>query len=373
MLRPGILNRFIHDTEGSSLGLGGSPIRFRFTAEDIKALGGAISTGSEFQLALSPGEVTISEELDNYLPGYKARGGFRADEISPIFLVEKDVGSYRYYPSSNIYRLYHTETSYMAPVPKIDPETATANYSVIQHAIGGIIPPNTARQSNFDLRAATARKIADVLALRREYKVITYARTSGTWNANNRLTLTSDYAWNGGALSDPIKNIQDMVLTSLAPIKAIFLGQKSAFAMLSNPKTRDYIRMVGGDSGLASSITAALQQPTYDGAPRQFEIPMLPPFLITPALIRNETTGLQEEIIGPDVFGVADQAGGEFESIRTFQTFRAQQEGGTGWVNREFRIEDQGLQGVDALVAGYAEADVVIANDVGFLLKSVTV
>ncbi len=371
MLHQSVINRFMHETEGSSIGLGGAPFRFRFNAEDIKALGGAIAAGTGATLlALAPGEVTVSEELENYLPGYRPRGGYRADEISPIFLVDKDVGTYRYYGSANMYRLYHTETSYMAPVPKVDPETSTGQYAVVQHALGAIIPPNTERQANFDFRAASARKVADALALRREYEVLTRARATSSWASTNRITLTSDYYWNGGTLSNPLQDIQNGIMASMAEVTDIYLGHKAAYALLNHPLVRDYIKASNGDQGMAAQITNALRQPTYGGAPIDFQIPMLPPFHIAGGMINN--SGTKEDIIGGDVIMTSNVGGsGEFDGIRTFQTFRARLDGGTGWITREFRIEDQGLQGVDALVAGYAEANVTIANDAGFLLKNV--
>jgi hypothetical protein len=99
----------------------------------------------------------------------------------------------------------------------------------------------------------------------------------------------------------------------------------------------------------------------------------LPPFFIAGVKYRNETTGVNDEILGNDVVLISDPSSStEFEGIRTFQTFRAKMESGTGWVTREFHLPNQGLLGADYMVAGYSEADVTIANDAGGLIKAVT-
>lgn len=340
-------------------------------AERARELISAAMAGGQIMLALAPADVSVSEEMATYLPRYVPFGGFRADEISPVVLVDKDVGTYRVFGLANAFRLIHTETSYLAPVPTIDPEMSIANYRVIPHALGGVIPPRTAAQANFDLRAEVGRIIATKLALRREYKVITFARTLNNWATGQRKTLTSDVRWSGGDNANPVVDLQDAMYASQQPITDIYMGLKSAQLLLRHATTRDYARFAWGNQ---SALDQAISRVNGNGGTENmdFQLPGLPPIHVAAARALNETTGALEEIIGPDVIMTSNPPGAVTgEGIRTFMTLRTQGGAGTGWLTREWRDEAAGLEGADRIVAGYAEADVMPSNTAGYLLKGV--
>src|SRR3989304_2298524 len=87
-------------------------------ADDVPGVG---SKGQTIQLALSPSDVNVSEEIDTYLGG-GGPAGFRADEAVPPVLVVKDRDQIRNYGSNNAFRRVQVETSKQAGIPEVDAE-----------------------------------------------------------------------------------------------------------------------------------------------------------------------------------------------------------------------------------------------------------
>lgn len=328
-------------------------------------------SGRNISLALTPDDVRTAQELDTYLPGYQPFGGYRADQIAPISLKDNDTDKFRVYGLNNIFRVIHTETSMQAPVAEIDPETSLSTYRVIPYALGGYIPAETAKQSTYDVKMATGKRVADAHALAREIKVMTKVTTLSNWNTAQRATLGAGYQWNGGANSDPILDVQEIMQASTQPVTDFFFSLKASNAFLRHPSVRDFLKQMLGDNAVASDI---LKGSSHQGAADiSYTIPGLATFHVAGAKKLNETTGNLDEIIGNDLVAVSNPPGdpSAFDHIRTIQTFRTRGPSGTGWVSREIQIENRGLNGGVMLVAGYSEDVQFVANSAGGLRKAI--
>lgn len=340
--------------------------------EDRNALsrhGVTLGLNQSIKLALVPSDVRSVEEIDTYMPGYR-RFPFRADEVSPVLLVDASIAEYRVYDLANIFRQVRSETSLQAPVAEVDPETSMQTYRCRPYALGGFIPAMTRAQAkNFNPEEIAARRVADALGLGRELRVMNKATALATWATGQRTTLTSDFKWNGGALSDPLLDIQTRSEASTQPVTDIYIGVKAVHALLRHPKMMDYIaNALGGGPRPQAMIDAMGVAPT--SRQLDFEIPGLPPFHVVSSKVLNDTTGALDDIIGGHVFMVSNPAGqAQFEDIRTFQTFRVRGPSGTGFVSRMFELPTRGRDGGDMLVSGYDDAEVVVTNSAGGLIR----
>lgn len=322
--------------------------------------------GETITLALAPSDVTIQEELDSYIAGFSPFG-LRADEVSPIFLVDKDTDKFRFFSLNNVFQKTNVEGSRRSRVRQIDPESTLLDYTVLERQMGTLIPKVTEAQANFDVKQVSSEVVARSLGLDRESRVWTTLRNTASWNANNRVTLVNP--WDDILNSDPIQDIQDRVEASAQPVTDIWMAPPGGHIFLRHPATRDHMRqMLGDNAPQAQAVRGAGVQMQLD-----FVIPGFPPFHIVPEKELNETTGLLDYILGDDVVLTCNPPGSERNraALRTIQTFRRRGASGTGYTTREFMVEEEGLEGSTMLAAGHAE-DVKMVSDIcGGLIKNV--
>ena len=339
--------------------------------ENTPGLGRA---GDTVRLTLTPDDVTISEEMDTFMAGYRPVG-FRADEACPIVLVRKDTAQFRVFGVNNAFQQVNVLSSTQADIPEVDPGSTLDNYRVQERALGGFIPAVTEQNASegsglYDVRAAVGRRISWALSLDREIRIFGSGgllSTAGNWNANNQFTISSGVEWNDQANGDPISDLFDVIEASAQPCTDIWLNPIVAHHFIRSQATRDHLRTMLGDgapSAQAAAATAAMGN-------MDFQIPGLPPFHIVASKVLNESTGVLDYILGDTVIVTGSPGGGmptTGEDIMTCKTFRRSGPSGTGFTTREFPLDRRGLHGGLFLASGHAEDVKMIANNVGGIL-----
>ena len=324
--------------------------------------------GETVMLTLSPQELVVSEIIDTLLFGFKPVG-LRADEVCPIQLVDVDIGQYRVFGLNNAFRPINVISSIQADIPEVDVDSSLQSYQVQERALGGFIPTVTqlnatnSRQA-FDPKAALARKIAYALALEREIRVWTMLKTSGSWNAANRATISAGAEWNDAENGDPMTDIMDRIEATAQPITDIWVNPLVAHSVLRSKSIKDYIRTLGGDAG---PVGRDIAQATTNMNNMDFVIPGLPPFHVVASKVLNESTGALDFILDDTVILTSSPpgAGSSGEDMMTCKTFRRRGPSGNGWTTREFQLERRGLHGGVFMASGYAEQIAMIAGTVG--------
>jgi hypothetical protein len=322
--------------------------------------------GSVVRLALYPGDVTISEEMDTFLVAFSPPE-FRADDVCPIQLVDKDTGKYRIFGLNNAFRAVNVLSSIQADIPEVDVDTTLADYAVQERALGGFVPTVTeinaaAGSSSWDPRTALARRIGWALALDREIRVWTMLKTAASWNANNRATISAGAEWNDIENGDPMLDIMDRIQASAQPVTDIWVNPPVAHAMLRSKAVREHMRTLAGDSQLPAQIAQA----TATQRQMDFQIPGLPPIHVVGSKVLNETTGVPDWILDDTVILTSRGGGGAVgDEIMTCKTFRRRGPSGTGFTTREFPLDRRGLHGGTFMASGHAEQVVMVAGTVG--------
>lgn len=338
--------------------------------DDTPGLGRA---GDTIKLSLSPDDVTISEEMDTFMAGYRPVG-FRADEACPITLVRKDTAQFRTFGLNNAFQQVSVLSSMQADIPEVDPSSTLDTYLVQERALGGFIAAVTEQNANegaglYDVRAAVGRRIQWALALDREIRIFGTGgllSTAANWASGNQFTISSGVEWNDQATGDPISDLFDVIEASAQPCTDIWLNPAVAHHFIRSQATRDHLRTMLGDGAPGAetaAATAAMQN-------MDFRIPGLPPFHVVASKVLNESTGALDYILGDTVIVTGMPPGNPTtgEDIMTCKTFRRSGPSGTGYTTREFPLDRRGLHGGTFLASGHAEDVKMIANNVGGIL-----
>lgn len=324
-------------------------------------------------LSLSPIDVASVEELDQFLASFQPYSVWRADEVAPIKLVDKDQDRFRNMSLNNVFRRVNVETSYQSPVGEVDPASALDSYLVVPRALGTFLPTATEAQAAYDLSREAANRIRLGLDLDRELRVWDLLTTAANWATAQKTTLDSSTKWNGGVNSNPILDLQARCRASFQPVTGIYFGEEVRDYFLAHAATRDYMRQMMGDNPVAPGDLAGMSTQELQRL-LDFRLPGFPPFHIVGARVLDEDTGLVVPIMPNDVVLVSDLGSAEAGTgIRTLQTFRTKGSSGTGYVSREFFDDNRGLEGGRKLVAGHAEDVQFIANTVGGLIKDAVI
>ncbi len=339
----------------------------------VKLLDGAPGigkAGDTIQLTLSPGDVSISEEMDSLIVGFKPIG-MRADEVCPIHLTEAEVGKYREFGLNNAFRLVNVLSSMQADIPEVDIDTAMKDFQTQARALGGFIPTNTQLAANlgtvnWDIKAALLKRIEAGLALDREVRVWSLLSNPNSWLATNRVTIGGGAEWNDPDNGQPIVDLMDRVEASAQAVTGIWVNPPVAHALIRSKSTLQYIKSIGGDANAVSrDIVDAAASPA--NANIDFSIPGLPPIHVVASKVLNEGTGTLDYILNDTVILVSQPAGSENtgEDIMTCKTFRWKGPSGTGYTTREFDLQRRGLHGGTFMAAGHSETVKMISGAVG--------
>lgn len=334
--------------------------------------------GQVVNLALTPQDVHDPTELPTYLAGYKPFE-FRADEASPPILVDNEQDKFRTFSKDDAFRRVDVKVGAMAPVPEVDPASSLSSYQTIYRAAGSFIPRQTELQkgNNYNPRQRAAARASRTLYIDRELDVWGLLGTSGNWAADNRFPLAGGFQWGNlttageGANSDPMFDIQNGIVTSAQYVYSTWFNQKTAFAFLRHSKVRNHMRQMLGDAAVQATILA-VERANMPGSNVDFSIPGLPPFHVSAAKVKNETTGKLDYIL-PDgiVLGVTRPPGvpTDGEDIATSYTFRLRGPSGVGFETREYFVDGRGPYGGTMVVASMSDIAKFTGTDCGFFIS----
>lgn len=322
--------------------------------------------GQRVTLALQPADVHDPTELPTYLAGYKPFG-FRADEVSKPVLVDNDSDKYRTFNSDDAFEPVEVKGSESGAVPEVDPKSALLTYKVVERYIGSFIPKQTelATGNNYNPLMAAGRRARTALELDREIDTMTLVGTNTNWDSTVRLALGATQKWNGGAISDPILDLQTALETSWQQVTEIWMNQRVAHAMLRHDKVRDHMRQFLGDA----AVSAALGRVSMAGTENvDFAIPGFPPFRVAAA--KYKVAGVMTYVLGDVVVLVRTPPGvpTDGEDIAATYTFRRRGPSGTGFEVREFFVEGRGPLGGTMVVVSQADIAIMTGNVAGGII-----
>ncbi len=336
-------------------------------ANDMKGVGKA---GQRVSLELQPSDVHDSTELPTYLSGFKPFG-MRADEASPVVLVDNDEDKFRSFDSDDAFRRVDVKGSSSGAVPEVDPKSSLTPYKVVERFVGAFVPRQTELQTgnNYQPRMAAARRARRAMDLDRELDVWALLGTDTNFAAAQRLAVAGGQEWD--VAGDPILNVQTAIEASAQEVTGIWMNQKVANTFLRHVSVRDHMRQMLGDG--APSVGSINVSGSVLPGVNDFRIPGLPPFHVTGGKVKNESTSALDYILS-DVVVLTHTPPGvpeDGEEISTSYTFRRRGPSGVGFEAREFFIENRGPLGGTMIVVSQADIGIMTGNSAGGIITNV--
>lgn len=326
--------------------------------------------GRPHLLTLLPDDVAISEELSSYAAGFKQIGEYRADDIAPVVLVDKDFGKFRTMSSGNTFEHVPVKGAINGPMNFIDPGSSLDDYRVGYRFIGTVVNPITERNEDaaFRSRQEAVRMIQEKILLDREIDVVNLVTTLGNWATNQRKTLGAGFEWNDGADSNPIKDLQGRILASAQRGALFAMNEFTGFTFLNNAAVKDYMRQMYGDSPPTAISSATSVSGIVD-----FNLVGIGRIMICPARVLNTTTGVNDAIWPDGVISYLVQTPGmpaDMMSIATCKTFRTRGPTANGYAVRTYRMDGIGPEGVEVVAVWLAEIEKMTGNNCGGIITN---
>ena len=315
--------------------------------------GNIFYSGERLDLAMTTADVHVPAELPTYLAGYQA-DDYRAEQFCPEVLVDKDQDKYRTANSAMAFSPTHVKTDDSSNPAEVSFETSTTEYKVQPRRLAAFIPSTVAAQASpaYDVRFVHMELCKRLIALDIELDVMGPSgilTSAGSWDSNNVVALGGGFNWNGGASSDPVKDIRAIHNKSATKVTGFLMNQRVAGYMLDNAAFRAFTRATIGDSPLAGNIRAIVEE--GEGL-IDFKIPGLGMFHVACAKWKAPNASTIDYVMPDVVVGVNLPSGMPVNgmSISTCKNFRRRGAYGVGYGVREVRIEQRGAGGALLIV-----------------------
>lgn len=328
-------------------------------------------TGVLVTMDLGQSDVHIDTALTNYVTGY-ANGEMKADMFAPPIVVNAASNKFFQFSADNaLATVDGTVVAANGDFAEITPALSNTSYNTVGYALGSRIP--TEIIANADavlniLRAAT-RMCMDRLQLNREVRVKNLAFTAGNYAASNLIALTGAQKWNGGAASDPIGNIHQLVEASLMPVTHMLMSKQTWNAFQKNPAVQKFIAFKNSAPPLVGTTGAEAWAALLD----------VPIPVIAEAKAKDPTVAASYPYVWNGSVVLFRKPPGEMSDmdIATAKTFRWNGAGGPnlptefggavqgGWTVRSFFDPFKGRRGTQTVVVTHDDAEVITGGTAG--------
>lgn len=357
-----------------------SPVQFDYASGQFMMTD---PNGRLVALDLGQGDVHFDAPLAAFATGYALDQKLLiADRVMPVVPTEKASDYYYEHDVDDLFEI--PQQTVVAPggkVPEISPRQSKSQFVTLPRALATFLP--TEVEGNGDAALILAQRYMQLpmtkLLIQREYRVAQAVTNASLYATANKITLAAGEKWNGGATSDPIKNILQLCDESLMPITGIAMSQRTYNAFVQNPAVQKYIAFKSGikpKPGVMAEISANELSAILE----------LPPFVIGRQKYKNPTTGTRDFIWGNDVvlfhhptqlpavglpvswctfrFAGGLQAGVNAQAARALQ----QMTFSNGWGVRAFYDFTRGPQGGRTVIVYHQDAEQVIDTKVAGLV-----
>lgn len=233
---------------------------------------------------LGPADVHYDRPLATYATGFALQQEFLiADKVMPAVMVEKPSDLYYKWDKDDAFQEVQASVSTAASnILEVSPRQSRTPFATLQYAVRTFLPTETEAAGDAALKLAMRylNLPMEKLLLSRELRVMRKVTDAAKYGADYKMTLAAGFQWNGGANSDPIKDIHARMDASLRPITHIAMSQKVYNAFVRNPAVQKYI----------ASKTAVAPKPSVENAAKFAALLELPEFVIGREKYKNTAT-----------------------------------------------------------------------------------
>lgn len=316
---------------------------------------------------LGPSEVHIEAALSNYAAGYKLADGV-ADEVCPVIPVAKASDKFFTWDKDDAFQ--DAEDLIVGPgaTPKeINPRLSSSTYTTVPFGVAAFIP--TEVQANADAplapEMAAMRRCLNAIMLGRERRVASLLTTSGNWSGGYTSSLAAGAKWNGGASSDPIRDLYTAIESSLTPVRAVVMSERTWHDFVQNAAVQKYV----------ASKTMVQPIANQAGASQFSALLGLPPIIIA-TMKGKASTSTYGYVWGNNVALISNDpsAPRDGQTISTAYTFRWNGGGSSdgnmsgGFLVRSYFDPKRGARGGKMIVVVHNDAEVMTSVYAGGLI-----
>ena len=162
--------------------------------------------------AVSPGAVHSSTFLTNLSVQY-ANDEYIGERLVPVVPVDKRSDEFATYSKRDRLGQYDDKIGPRGDANEVEENRGSDNYSVVDRALQNFVPAETVDNQDavFDEMMDLTESVADNLALNREIRIATLLTTAANYASGNSATLSGSDQWDSASGGDPIKKIQDAI------------------------------------------------------------------------------------------------------------------------------------------------------------------
>lgn len=330
----------------------------------------ADSDGRLVKMDLGQSDVHIERGLANYAAGYKLQQGI-ADTVSPVLPVPNASDKYFTWDKNDAFQpVQDLIASPGGQVKQVNPRLSNTLFSTVGYAAGAFIPTEVMANADSPLapQMNALQRILNALLQAREIRVATALTTTANFDSSVTATIAAGNKWNGGAGSNPISDIFNIMEKSLQPVTHIVMSERTWHDFVTNAQVQKYTQAKFNVPGLPGQPTDIQGTNALLGLPQ----------ILVAAMKYYTASATYDYVWGNDVAFVHQEPNAPKDgmTIATSFTFRwtgAQSQDATmmgGFQVRSFFNQFKGPRGGVELVVTHNDAEVITSNIVGGVVKS---
>lgn len=328
--------------------------------------------GQVHNMSLGQGDVHIERALANYASGFSNAQGC-ADIAMPPVLVANASDRYWEWDKDDAFQAVDgTVVSPGANVREVSARLSSNRFQTKQYALGAFVPTEVTANADAPLQIILQdmRRVMAALHVNREIRVADIMLNSANYSGNRLITLGAGAKWNGGASSDPIANIQQIMEAMLMPASGMIMDLTTWNWFTRNPAVQKF----------TTFKTAAPPIPGADQRDMFASLLNIPKPHVCQMRRKNMAVADSYPFVwANDVVVYHRPDGGglplDGRDVATGYTFRwtgGTVEGATvegGWMIRSFFNPYRGARGGTQIIVTHNDAEQFISGFVGGLIK----
>jgi hypothetical protein len=307
-------------------------------------------------------DVQQAAPLPNYAAGYRHADGV-AEMVSPIVRANQPSAKYYTWDKDDAFQgVDGLEASPGGNVKEISPRVSNSTFTCQQFALSAFVPTEVQAAADAPLRPfqAAIRRVMTGIHIAREVRVQALLGTAGSYATAQKVTVAPGAKWNGGATSDPLSDLHQIIENALMEPTGIVMSRRVYNNFVRNPAVQKFIAFKGNAAPIPDpKAMAALLE--------------LPPIFVAKMKRKSPTAGTYDYIWGNDVvlFHNAAEIPADGQDISSSYTFRwtgaSAQDGQAqdGMLVRVFFDQNRGPAGGTKVVVSHHDAEILTSALVG--------
>lgn len=330
------------------------------------------ASGRLVTMDLGQADVHVDAALANYAAGYKQWEGI-ADQVAPLVPSTKASNKYFTWGKDDVFQqVENLLVAQNVDIAQVSPSLSSSTFTTLGYAISAVISTELSANADAPLQVeqAALRRCLNAINLGREARVAAAAQLSTSWTGGYSVTLGATAKWNGGTTSNPIQDLMTAIESSLTPVSAIALSERTWHDFFQNASVQKYVASKI-DAPPLGSVNAGDQ--LRIAGDKLSALLGLPPFLI--GRQKKKTSGGYGYVWGDDVELIHVEPGvpSDGQSISTFKTFRwTGADGGAndgtmqgGFLVRSYYDPRKGPRGSKVMVVAHNDTEVATSAVAG--------